>query len=161
MPPAKKPVPKKAAKKRTTTSKPSKATAPGSTVSRKRSKTVVPTGSDPDAYYAALPPDLRELADRLRRMVKEAAPRASEAIKWGMPVFEYKGMLCYIAGNAGNDGYVRLGFYKQGVYLSDPDGLLEGTGEAMRHVKIRSLKDIRSGLISAWVKRAVEINEDA
>lgn len=156
--------PKQATPRKATVKKAASATgsssgsAAKSAGTRSRSKTVVPTGSNPDAYYAALPADLRELAERLRRLVKDAAPRASEAIKWGMPVFEHRGMLCYICGN---DGYVRLGFYKQGVYLSDPDGLLEGTGEAMRHVKVRSLKDIRAGLFSAWVKRAVEINEDA
>jgi hypothetical protein len=31
----------------------------------------------------------------------------------------------------------------------------------MRHVKVRSAKEIRAGLFSAWVKRAVEMNEDA
>jgi hypothetical protein len=75
-----------------------------------------------------------------------------------MPVYEQKGLLCYIQAAR---GYAKLGFYEQGIYLSDPDGLLEGTGENMRHVKVRSAKEIRAGLFSAWVKRAVEMNEDA
>src|SRR5512145_2735964 len=34
--------------------------------------------------------------------------------------------------------YVNLGFYR-GAVLSDPAGLLEGTGKGLRHVKVRSL----------------------
>lgn len=114
-------------------------------------------GVSADGYYAALEPVHKDIAERLRRVVKDAAPKASEVIKWGMPVFEHKGLLCYIQSA---NGYVKLGFYEQGIYLSDPDGLLEGTGEAMRHVKVRASKDIRAGLFAAWVKRAVELNED-
>ena len=39
--------------------------------------------------------------------------------------------------------WVNLGFY-QGVGLADPEGLLEGTGAKMRHVKIRSLDDAQA-----------------
>ncbi len=43
-------------------------------------------------------------------------------------------------------GYVNLGFY-QGAQLPDPDGLLEGTGKSLRHVKVRQLATARqSGL---------------
>ena len=83
-------------------------------------------------------------------------PRASETIKWGMPVYEHKGMLCYIRVRP---AYVTLGFYQQGVHLPDPDGLLEGTGENMRHVKMRKAEHVRPELFSGWVKRAVEIND--
>lgn len=115
-------------------------------------------GASAESYFAEVEPALREVTDRLRRLVREAAPRAKESIKWGMPVYEQKGLLCYIQAAR---GYAKLGFYEQGIYLSDPDGLLEGTGESMRHVKVRSAKEIRAGLFSAWVKRAVEMNEDA
>ncbi|MFZ4576663.1 MAG: DUF1801 domain-containing protein [Phycisphaerales bacterium] len=114
-------------------------------------------GQAAETYFAAVDPALREITDRLRRIVKEAAPKATESLKWGMPVYEHKGLLCYIKAAK---GYAKLGFYEQGVYLSDPDGLLEGTGDAMRHVKLRSAQEIRAGLFAAWIKRAIEINED-
>src|SRR5437868_15506352 len=50
---------------------------------------------------------------------------------------------CYIS--AQKDG-VNLGFY-YGAELSDPDGLLQGTGKLLRHVKIRESAAIRNAAL--------------
>jgi hypothetical protein len=115
-------------------------------------------GVSADSYFKEIqPPALNQIAAKLRAIVRAAAPRASEAIKWGMPVYEHNGLLCYIIARA---TYISLGFYHQGIHLSDPDKLLEGTGERMRHAKIRTPADIKAGLFSNWVKHAVAINDD-
>ena len=51
--------------------------------------------------------------------------------------------------------WVNLGFY-QGVDLADPEGLLEGTGAKMRHVKIRSMDDANWTAVRLLVKGALE-----
>ena len=51
------------------------------------------------------------------------------------------------------NGYVNLGFY-EGARLDDPEGLLEGTGEAMRHVKIRSADTLENPVLTELVKSA-------
>ena len=38
-----------------------------------------------------------------------------------------------------------------GVELPDPDGLIEGTGKRIRHVKVRSIDDARSD----WVREVI------
>jgi len=53
--------------------------------------------------------------------------------------------------------HVSLGFYK-GTKLPDPDGLLEGTGTKLRHIKIHAPKDIRKALFARWIKQAVRLN---
>lgn len=115
-------------------------------------------GISADSYFTEVAPELRAIAAKLRQIVKEAAPKASEAIKWGMPVYELSGMLCYIRERP---AYMTFGFYHQGIHLSDPDKLLEGTGENMRHVKVRTMSDIKGGLFTNWVKQAAAINADA
>ena len=114
-------------------------------------------GASADGYFGGLAGPLGAIASRVRQIIKEAAPKASEAIKWGMPVYEFNGMLCYVKARS---AYVTFGFYHQGIHLSDPDKLLEGTGENMRHVKLRNLSDIKGGLFTNWVKQAVAINAD-
>ena len=52
--------------------------------------------------------------------------------------------------------YVALRFYQSGVDLDDPDGLLEGTGKKMRHVKIWSERDIKRQLFASWIKSAAD-----
>ena len=49
-----------------------------------------------------------------------------------------------------------IGFY-HGAILSDPTGLLEGTGKKLRHVKIRSSEAAGSATITRLVKAAVRI----
>lgn len=49
--------------------------------------------------------------------------------------------------------HVNVGFF-QGVDLPDPDGLLEGTGQAMRHVKIRPGKAVNETALRALIEAA-------
>jgi hypothetical protein len=46
-----------------------------------------------------------------------------------------------------------LAFF-QWAELDDPDGLLEGTGKGMRHVKVVRVKDIRKHAVAALVRAA-------
>jgi len=111
-----------------------------------------------DSYFSAIPAPFGALAARVRKLVREAAPAASEAIKWGMPVYSQGGLMCYVSFRP---EYLTLGFYESGTSLTDPDGLLDGTGERMRHLKIRGPKDVRPDVIKRWVVEAVSYNEMA
>ena len=44
-----------------------------------------------------------------------------------------------------------------GVDLPDPDGLIEGTGKRIRHVKIRSVEAASSAAVRAIVDAQVEV----
>ena len=50
--------------------------------------------------------------------------------------------------------YVNLGFY-QGASLTDPSGLLEGTGKALRHVKVRSLLEAQNLSVRALILESI------
>ena len=54
---------------------------------------------------------------------------------------------------------VNLGF-NQGATLADPDGILEGAGKQIRHIKIRSRSDIERPEIRVYVRRALETARD-
>ena len=112
-----------------------------------------------DSWLAALDPSLRSMAEALRQLILESDPDLSESIKWGNPVYEKHGKVCYLASTK---AYVSLGFFN-GAALTDPEGfpkgLIEGTGKKMRHVKVRSLEDIRNELFSSWVREAVALNQ--
>jgi len=60
------------------------------------------TPKDVDSYIASAPKEVRATLIELRRVIKSAAPRASERISYGMPFYEYggagyKGRLVYFA----------------------------------------------------------------
>ena len=107
-----------------------------------------------DEYIEKLDSPKREVAEALCRLVAEEAPEATGAIKWGMPNFEQNGSLCYIDGSRRQ---VNFGFF-QSALLPDPDGLLEGTGKAMRHIKVRDLERLPEESIRALIRAAVRLN---
>ena len=61
----------------------------------KRSPTKRPSSaSDVEKYLAEVPEPARSTLQKVRRLIKSAAPReATEAISYGIPAFKYNGML--------------------------------------------------------------------
>ena len=68
------------------------------------------------------------------------------------------GMRDHFAAIVLHKHHVNLQFYR-GVDLSDPDDLLEGTGKAMRHVKIRDVEAVEDERIAALIRQAVELTQ--
>jgi hypothetical protein len=69
-----------------------------------------------DAYIARSKPFARPILVHLRDVVHAAAPAADEAIKWGMPFFEYKGLLCYMAAFK---AHAAFGFYRHAALAKE------------------------------------------
>jgi hypothetical protein len=107
-----------------------------------------------DAYILSLDPWQAEIARKLRAIVKAAAPEASESIKWAQPVYELNGPFAYFKAFKNT---VNFGFWR-GADLEDPQGLLEGSGEKMRHVKLGKGEEVDRELLTGFVRQAVELN---
>ena len=108
-----------------------------------------------ESWMTELPSEVRGIAGALRKLILDADPDLSESIKWGNPTYERHGKVCYLAATG---SYVSLGFFN-GASLTDPEGIIEGTGVKMRHVKVRSLKDIRPEQYASWIREAVALNQ--
>jgi hypothetical protein len=106
---------------------------------------------------------VRDLFMKVREMVREELPDVTEQVAptqnnamygsgQGMKRVEGRtvGQVCYIAPF---NTHVNLGFFN-GAELPDPDGLLEGTGKLLRHVKIRSEADLERPSVRALVRAA-------
>ena len=50
-----------------------------------------------DDYIAGFPPEIRDILTRIRAVIREAAPDATEAIKYRMPTFVLRGNLVHFA----------------------------------------------------------------
>ena len=108
-----------------------------------------------DSWMAELDPPLREIAQALRELILEAAPDLKESIKWNTPNYARGGNVCYLASAK---GYINLGFFN-GAGLPNPDGLIEGTGEKMRHIKVRRPEDIRPEVFASLVREAARLDK--
>ena len=101
--------------------------------------------------------EARELAYQLRALVVEVMPDVVE-VPWpkqrvagyGVGPKKMSEHFCYISAQK---HYVNLGFY-YGPELPDPEGLLEGTGKLLRHVKLRDAGAIRSPALRRLLEAA-------
>lgn len=98
--------------------------------------------------YIQKHPKQMEILEHLRHVVHEAVPGTTEAIKWGFPVFARGKDFAYLRAAR---NHVTLGFYHCDK-IDDPDQKLEGSGNMLRHIKIRKKEDIDVHLITRWLK---------
>ena len=64
-----------------------------------------PSSQTIDAYIAQFPDAVQELLQQLRETIRAAAPRAEEAIRYGMPTFRLNGNLVHFAAYAKHIGF--------------------------------------------------------
>jgi hypothetical protein len=116
----------------------------------------VKAGQTVDDFIRKLDPEHKAIAIALREVIRKAAPKATEAIKWGSPWWSQNGNLfcIYTASDHINFGFTR------GTNLDDPKGLLEGTGKGMRHIKLFTASDIRKTQFTSWIKQAVNLDAE-
>jgi hypothetical protein len=98
-----------------------------------------------DDIVAAASPEVQAIAQRLRDLIANMHPEVVEVVWAGQGIAGYgvgpKKMSEQYSYIAPQTNYVNLGFY-QGASLPDPKGLLEGSGQALRHVKVRTPADV-------------------
>ena len=111
-------------------------------------------GKAVDAYIAQLEIWQAEIVSEVRNIILASVPKAEEAIKWAQPVYSVNGPFAYIKAFKSS---VNFGFWR-GVDIDDPGGLLQGSGEKMRHVKLTNLDDVDQGAFTDFVKQAVSLN---
>jgi hypothetical protein len=107
-----------------------------------------------DGYIEGLEEWKAEIVSSVRQIVLETAPEAKESIKWAQPVYESNGPFAYIKAFKSS---VNFGFWR-GVDLNDPKGVLQGSGEKMRHVSLKSPEDIDEKLFADFIQQAIDLN---
>jgi hypothetical protein len=107
---------------------------------------------------------LRPIVKELKRVILEIDPDTCEVVRLGDRAATYG-----VGPRKMSEGYVyilphqswvNLGFYK-GTSLTDPAGLLEGTGKSLRHIKIRSVEDIARPEIPNLIRAAFKERREA
>ena len=92
----------------------------------------------PDLFLAGYPPEIEELADRLRGVVREAVPEAIERVRSGWRLIGYDlpvgRRTRYFAFVAPEPAHVHLGF-EYGIWMSDPDRILRGAHLQLKRVR--------------------------
>ena len=108
-----------------------------------------------DAYIARAPEFARPILEHLRATVHAACPDVQENLKWGMPAFEYHGLLCSMAAFK---QHTTFGFWK-GKLIVDSNGqdLESAMGQFGRIASVKDLPAKR--VLAGYVKKAMALNE--
>jgi uncharacterized protein YdeI (YjbR/CyaY-like superfamily) len=110
-----------------------------------------------DAYIAKSGEFARPILARVRAAMHRACPKIEETIKWGVPHFEYKGV---VASMAAFKQHASFGFWKQKL-MDDPAGLFPKAGDSsMGGRKFRSVGELPAeAVLIRYAKAAVALNE--
>ncbi len=104
-----------------------------------------------DLYLADQTPKNQKIIRALRKFVKRVAPKLQESVKWGNGCWlKEKAPVSYVYSAP---DYVQFGFV-HGSSLDDPRGLLEGKGQYVRHIKVRTPADIDERAFGALLRQA-------
>jgi hypothetical protein len=107
-----------------------------------------------DEYLAGQGPKNRSIIRALRDFVRRSEPALAEAVKWGNGCWVgSRGPVAYVYSAP---GYVQFGFFR-GSALKDPNRLLEGRGQYVRHIKVRTTSEIDERAFAALLGQATRL----
>ena len=120
----------------------------------------MPAKTSPEEFLSTFPPEMQELANELRSLVKETIPNVKEAVYSGWKLIGYRvkkgrkdAYFCFIAPFPNR---IMLGF-EYGIQLFDPNLGLEGDGTQVRYLTVREKDDIDSESFRAFILEAAQI----
>lgn len=108
-----------------------------------------------DAYIAKAADFAQPILKHLRKVVHTGCPEVQETMKWSMPHFDYKGIMC---GMAAFKKHCAFGFWKADLIL-DRDQQAEKNGMGS-FGGIKSLADLpNEKTLIGYVKKAAALND--
>ena len=111
--------------------------------------------NDVDAFLAAVPADKRAALERLRKTIKAAAPKATELINYGVPMFRLDGknLVSYAAAANHCTFYVQSPAVMR-AFAADLKDYKQGKGS----VQFAPEKPIPAALVTKLVKARIAEN---
>jgi hypothetical protein len=116
-----------------------------------------------DRLLAEHPPELQAIERALRATIRSEFPGAVEQVDFGNKLIAFgrsmkmRGLQFAIIAHK---SHVNLQL-ADGADLPDPDGLIEGSGKRIRHVKVRSVNQASSPGVVAAIRAQLAARPDA
>ena len=108
-----------------------------------------------DAYISKSADFAKPVLSHLRKLIHKACPDVVETIKWSMPNFEHKGILCNFAAFK---QHCSFGFWKQS--LMESDAFPQNKTAMGSFGRITSVKDLPNDKVMiGLIHQAMELNE--
>ena len=106
--------------------------------------------------YVAKSGNMKGVLKGLRALVKKTIAGCEEYVNpWKIPSFDSNGTVCGFMTGKEHVTFIFL----RGAALPDPEGLLEGTGKSVRHVKVRTAVDVKKPGLKKLIVEAARLNK--
>ena len=119
-------------------------------------------GIPPELFLSGYPPEIRDIAERLRSVVHDAIPESIERVRIGWRLIGYDVPVGrrtrYFAFVAPEPEHVHLGF-EHGIWMIDPDHILRGAHLNLRKVRFVTYEPGDSIPVDALVRYTREAAE--
>jgi hypothetical protein len=111
-----------------------------------------------DAYIAKSADFAKPVLKHIRELVHAACPKVEETMKWSLPHFMHKGMLCSMAAFK---HHCSFGFWKGSLIFGKGQGPGNNQDEAMGQFgRISAISDLpKEKVLIGYIKKAVGLNE--
>jgi len=113
---------------------------------------------DVDAYIARSAPFAQPMLTTIREAFHAGCPGLEERLKWGVPSFEYKGLL---GGMAAFKKHVAFGFWQSRLMKGHSERFGGAPRASFMGARLASLADLPpKRVMVAYVREAVRLNEE-
>jgi uncharacterized protein YdhG (YjbR/CyaY superfamily) len=109
-----------------------------------------------DEYLAGIGAEDRVALEKLREVIKAAAPEATEAISWGMPAFKHKGNLVAFAAFREHLSFFPMSTAVMEAYADELGERATGKGT----IRFTVDKPLPAALVKKLVKARIKENEE-
>ena len=101
-------------------------------------------------------PELRPVVEKLRAIMRKCAPRVDEIISYGIPVYRGNKGLAVISPTKKD---ITLAF-SRGAEMEDKYGLLQGVGHVSKHIKFKTVEEIKEPALRYYIKQALKLDAE-
>lgn len=109
------------------------------------------------AYFDKLDGPLKEVAEALSDAIYERGPHLKATLAWGAPCWQGNERVMSVMVHA---RHCNLQLWSGARMADQYFGRIEGSGKALRHVKVRLINDIDDELIDI-IDRAIQLDQVA
>lgn len=108
-----------------------------------------------DAYIALYPKDVQQKLEKIRTIIKKAAPKAEEKISYGIPTFKYHGNLIHFGAYPKH-----IGLYPGAAAMVKFSKKLKGYKQSKGTVQFQLDEEIPYDIIKEITEFRVKVTEE-
>ncbi len=94
------------------------------------------------------------IVELIRQLMRELAPGAQEFLSYGVPMYKVKRVFAVISPTRKD---ITLAF-SRGAEFEDKYSLLKGVGKVEKHLKFKSVDEVKKEVLEYYVRQALELD---